>query len=372
MTTDDRQAQKSVGPILKALAAAVLFGINAPLAKLLLDPAALGRVEPVPMAAMLYLGSGVGAMLLLLIQRTGPSNADTAGAEARLSRADLPWLAGALLAGGVAAPIVLMTSLRATPAATASLLLNFEGVATTLIAALAFREATGRRVWSAIGLITAASIVLSYEAGGRFGLSLGALGVLAACTLWGIDNNFTRNISAKNPLTIVAVKGLGAGAFSLVLSRIVSQPLPDLWAGLGAMALGSVSYGLSIMFFILALRDLGAARTSALFSSAPFLGSLLAFALFREPLTIQFLLALPLMLAGAALLIAERHAHPHHHVALAHEHRHRHDDAHHTHDHAPGEIPESGWHAHPHRHTEKTHSHPHNPDLHHRHEHENE
>lgn len=363
-----RDTRSQLLPVLKALAAAVLFGINAPLSKVLLAPGRLGEVAPIPMAALLYLGSGLGALALLGLQR----RTATAESEARLQRTDVPWLAGALLAGGVAAPIVLMFSLRVTPGTTASLLLNFEGVATTLIAALAFREAVGRRVWSAIGLITAASIVLSWEPGGRLGVSLGALGVLAACVLWGADNNFTRNISAKNPLTIVAVKGLGAGLFSLVLALLVGQPLPGLGAALGAMLLGSVSYGLSITLFILALRDLGAARTSALFSSAPFIGAGIAFVVLGERVQTQFLVALPLMLAGTVLLVTERHAHEHRHGFLAHEHRHRHDDAHHDHDHAPGEIPPGGWHSHPHKHPPRIHEHPHAPDLHHRHEHEDD
>ena len=355
-------------PALKALAAAVLFGINAPLSKVLLAPGRLGEVAPITMAALLYLGSGIGALALLGLQRRD----ETAASEARLQRHDLPWLAGALLAGGVAAPIVLMFSLRVTPGATASLLLNFEGVATTMIAALAFREAVGRRVWSAIGLITAATLVLSWEPQARLGISLGALGVLAACVLWGADNNFTRNISARNPLTIVAVKGLGAGLFSLMLALLVGQPLPSVGAALGAMLLGSVSYGLSITLFILALRDLGAARTSALYSSSPFIGALLSFVILRETVGMQFLIAMPLMLLGTALLVTEQHAHRHRHSFVTHEHRHHHDDAHHTHKHAPGEIPLGGSHSHPHKHLPLVHEHAHAPDLHHRHEHEAE
>jgi drug/metabolite transporter (DMT)-like permease len=362
------KARTQLLPVLKALAAALLFGINAPLSKILLAPSALGEVAPIPLAALLYLGSGLGALALLALQRRDL----TVESEARLQRSDAPWLAGALLAGGVAAPIVLMFSLQVTPGATASLLLNFEGVATTLIAALAFREAVGRRVWTAMALITAASIVLSWEPGGRLGMSLGALGVLAACVLWGVDNNFTRNISAKNPLTIVAIKGLGAGLFSLMLALLVRQPLPGIWAALGAMILGSVSYGLSITFFILALRDLGAARTSALFSSAPFIGALISILILNESVGSQFAGALALMLIGTVLLVTERHAHEHRHSFLVHEHRHRHDDAHHGHEHQPREIPPGGWHSHPHEHPSQTHEHPHTPDLHHRHEHEDE
>ena len=324
------------------------------------------------MAALLYLGSGAGALLLLVFRRRDAAANAGAGAEERLRRADAGWLAGAVLAGGVVAPIVLMFSLRATPGATASLLLNFEGVATTLIAALAFREATGRRVWASIGLVTAASIVLSWEPGGQWGISAAALGVLGACVFWGIDNNLTRQISARNPLAIVAVKGLGAGVVSLILARVAGQPLPGWGAALGAMALGSVSYGLSIALFILALRDLGAARTSGLFSSAPFIGALVAFLIFAEPVTAQFVVALVLMVGGTTLLVTERHAHRHTHAVLVHAHRHRHDDTHHTHPHASGEVPPSGWHAHEHAHEPQMHTHPHTPDLHHRHVHEAE
>ncbi len=370
MTTQDslrpNTTRSRLAPVLKALAAALLFGINAPLSKVLLAPGGLGEVAPIPMAAFLYLGSGLGALALLRVRRQEA----TTESEATLRRGDLPWLAGALLAGGVAAPIVLMFGLRVTPGATASLLLNFEGVATTLIAALAFREAVGRRVWGAIGLITVASIVLSWEPGGRLGVSLGALGILAACVLWGVDNNLTRNISARNPLTIVAAKGLGAGLFSLLLALLVGQPLPRPGAALVAMTLGSVSYGLSIMFFILALRDLGAARTSAFFSSAPFVGALLSFAILGESVRTQFLAALPLMLVGTVLLVTEQHAHRHRHGFQAHEHRHHHDDAHHDHAHTPGEVPPNGWHSHPHEHAPQVHEHPHAPDLHHRHQHE--
>ncbi len=363
---DPTTTGRSVSGILQALAAAALFGINAPLSKLLLAPSALGQVAPIPMAALLYLGSGVGALILLALQRSEIA----AQSEARLQRADGPWLIGALLAGGVAAPIVLMFSLQVTPGATASLLLNFEGVATTLLAALAFGESIGLQVWGAVGLVTGASAILSWQTGGTLGVSLGALGVLATCVLWGIDNNFTRNISAKNPLTIVAVKGLGAGFFSLILALIVGQPLPNLGAALGAMALGSVSYGLSITLFIRALRDLGAARTSALYSSAPFIGSLISFLVLGERVDTQFLLALPLMLAGTLLLVTERHGHGHTHRFMIHEHRHRHDDDHHDHEHDPDEIPLGGWHSHPHEHGALVHTHPHAPDLHHRHGHE--
>jgi len=344
--------------MLQALAGAALFGVSTPLAKLL-----LGQVAPVHMAALLYLGAGLGIALFKGARRlTGRPEA-----EAPLSRGDLPWLVGAILAGGVAAPIVLMFSLRRTPAAAASLLLNFEGVATALLAALIFGEAIGTRVWWAIGAVTTASILLSWDASGGWGVSLGALGVLAACTLWGVDNNLTRNISAKDPMAVVMYKGLGAGAFSLMLGSVAGQPLPSLGIALAVLALGVVSYGASIVLYVLALRGLGAARTGALFGTAPFTGAVLSLVIFRASPGLLFAAAVPLMVAGAVLLLGERHHHAHAHEALDHDHRHRHDDAHHLHTH-PGMALHRA-HVHPHRHDPITHAHPHVPDIHHRHRH---
>jgi drug/metabolite transporter (DMT)-like permease len=348
-------------PITQALLAAVLFGASAPVAKLL-----LGVIEPIPLAGFLYLGSGVGVLLFKGIQHVGRR---PARGEARIRKADIPWLSGAVLAGGVGAPIVLMFSLRATPAATASLLLNFEGIATALIAALVFKEAIGGRIWWAFACITVGSILLSLELSGEWGISLGAVGVLATCGLWGIDNNFTRNVSAKDPLSIVTIKGIGAGGFSLILALILQNPLPKPLVALGAMLLGSLSYGISIALFILAMRDLGAARTSALFGTAPFIGVLLSFLLFQETPNVPFVIALPIMIAGAMLLLGEEHAHRHVHAVIEHDHRHGHDNGHHVHDHAEGEIPAHGFHSHPHTHEAIKHTHHHTPDLHHRHDH---
>ncbi|MFZ1399395.1 MAG: EamA family transporter, partial [Candidatus Promineifilaceae bacterium] len=211
--------KQNLAPFLQALAAAALFGMSAPLSKLF-----LGEVEPVALAAFLYLGSGLGLLLLKLGQRVWGTAVPP---ETPNGKEDIPWLAGAIVAGGIAAPIVLLFSLRETAAATASLLLNFEGVATTLIAAFAFKEAVTRRAWVAIITITAATILLSYSPGSSWGFSFGALGILLACVLWGIDNNFTRNISGKDPLTIVIVKGLAAGLFSLLLAMLLGNALPS-------------------------------------------------------------------------------------------------------------------------------------------------
>jgi drug/metabolite transporter (DMT)-like permease len=288
--------------------------------------------------------------------------------EAHLSRGDLPWLGGALLAGGIGAPIILLLGLERTPASTASLLLNFEGVATTLIAVSFFKESIDRRIAWAIGLVTMASILLTWT-GGNWGFSLGALGIVGACILWGLDNNFTRHISAKNPLVIVGVKGLGAGTFSLVLSFLTKQQLPSLNIILLAMLLGSISYGISIQLFIVAMRHLGAARTSTLFGIAPFVGVALSLVLLREKPQILFWVALPVMLAGAWLMLTENHKHSHIHVPIEHNHSHSHTDEHHVHVHQE-EIPlVNGSHSHEHLHEPLEHEHAHAPDIHHRHEH---
>jgi drug/metabolite transporter (DMT)-like permease len=347
----------------QALLAAALFGASAPAAKLL-----LGEIDPVALAALLYLGCGAGVLLYKLYQRAAGAAAD---AEARISRGDWKWLAASVFAGGVAAPIILMISLRETPASIASLLLNFEGVATTMIAVLVFREAVSCYAVWAILLVTAASALLSWDTSGQWGLSLGALGVLTACVFWGIDNNAMRNVSAKDPLMTVIIKGLGAGSFSLLLALLVGNRLPPLGITLGALVLGSLSYGASIVLFIRALRALGAARTSALFGTAPLIGAALSFLLFRERLTLAFAAAVPMMGVAAWLLFREQHSHTHVHEAITHDHRHRHDDGHHNHNH-PGMADRSLTHSHVHTHERLEHEHPHLPDIHHRHTHAHE
>jgi drug/metabolite transporter (DMT)-like permease len=275
-------------------------------------------------------------------------------------------LAGAIIAGGIAAPITLLFSLQNTPAATASLLLSFEGVATTLIAFFAFKESISRRAWWAIALIALASIFLSVNLKAEWGFSLGALGIIAACTLWGIDNNFTRNISAKDPLMIVTIKGFAAGSFSLGMAMVLGNKLPAWEVVLGALLLGNLSYGVSIVLFIHAMRGLGAARTSALFSSAPLAGMVLSFILFREFPGWLFLVAFPMMVIGTLFLVSEEHEHDHVHEMAIHEHAHIHDDGHHNHDH---EIKYANRHSHIHKHAKVAHEHHHMPDIHHWHKH---
>ena len=350
----------SLVAILQALLAALLFGASAPLSKLLLR-----EIDPISLAAFLYLGSGIGSWLLYAIQRAGNPGQM---AEAHLSRLDMPWLSGAVLAGGVAAPILLLLGLDRTPASTVSLLLNFECVTTTLIAVFAFKEAVDRRILWAVGLITLASVLLSWTSG-NWGVSLGSLGILGACLLWGVDNNFTRQISAKNPLIIVGIKGLGAGSFSLLLSVVLGKPLPAAGAVTLALLVGAVSYGVSIQLFILALRGLGAARTGALFGVAPFVGTALSLLFLGDQPQVLFWVGLPIMLLGTWLMLSEDHQHQHVHIPLEHTHAHTHADEHHAHEHPEGTSVANGKHAHAHCHAEFTHSHPHAPDLHHRHIH---
>ena len=348
-------------PIIQAILAALLFGASAPFAKIL-----LGDVEPVTLAALLYLGSGLALLLLFLARRLFARRSHN---EAGLEKTDIKWLAGAVIAGGVAAPILQMFGLRGTPGSTASLLLNFETVATTLIAALVFKEHIGRHAWRAILLITLASILLSLNLKGGWGISFGALAVLGACALWGVDNNFTRNISGKDPQTIVMVKGLAAGAFSLTLALLLGNSLPNAVTTLKALLLGSLSYGLSIILFIRAMRGLGAARTSALFATAPLAGILFSFIFLRETPSIMLLAAFPLMVLGMVYLLTEDHSHTHIHPALVHAHTHSHDDGHHGHDHEGAADP-SKCHSHQHEHEETSHDHEHMPDIDHRHTHD--
>jgi drug/metabolite transporter (DMT)-like permease len=343
----------NLGFVLQALLAAVFFGASAPVAKIL-----LGDLAPVYLAAFLYLGSGSGIAIVKFTQRVRLKDV-----EAGIRRADFPWLGGAIVSGGVLAPIVLLVSLQTTPASTASLLLNFESVGTTLIALFFFREAISRRAWTAILVITFASIFLSTDFTGGLGLSFGALGILLACVLWGLDNNFTRNISGKDPLAIVAWKGLVAGTFSFFLAWILGNPFPSMTTILGTLILGFISYGLSTMLFIRSLRGLGAARTSALYGTAPLAGVLLSILIFGELPSFLFGIAAALMIGGALLLINENHTHSHVHTVIFHEHSHRHDDHAHSHD------VMDGIHSHEHEHPAEEHAHDHMPDIHHRHGH---
>jgi drug/metabolite transporter (DMT)-like permease len=340
-----------------ALASAALFGASTPLAKLL-----VGRIDPWLLAGMLYLAAGLGLLFLTLARRALGHRAR----EAPLRRADLPWLAGVVFFGGVAGPLLLMVGLVETAASTASLLLNLEGLATMAIAWLVFRENVDRRIFAGAVAILAGAVLLSWS-GGEVGAGWGALAIAGACLAWGIDNNLTRKLSAADPVAITTIKGLAAGAINLAIAIALGAALPGSGSILGAAGVGFVGYGVSIVLFVLALRHLGTARTGAYFSTAPFLGAVLAVALLDEPITLRLAAAGLLMALGVWLHLAERHEHEHVHEPMEHEHRHVHDE-HHQHAHETGDPPGEP-HTHRHRHGRLVHAHAHYPDLHHRHRH---
>lgn len=341
-----------------ALASAALFGASTPFAKLLLG----GGVSPWLLAGLLYLGSGFGLGLVRLAQKAS----GRAPAEAPLRRADLPWLALIVLSGGAVGPALLMLGLAATPATTASLLLNLEGLATMALAWLLFRENVDRRLLAGAAAILGGAVLLSWR-GGPAGLGWGAAAIAGACLAWGIDNNLTRRLSAAAPVQIAMIKGLTAGAANLMLAIAAGAALPSPAAVGDAALIGFLGYGVSLVLFTLGLRHLGAARTGAYFSTAPFIGAALAVAMLGEPVTARLGLAGILMAIGVSLHLAEAHEHEHAHERLEHEHRHTHD-AHHRHAHRPGD-PAGEPHSHRHVHLPLVHKHPHYPDLHHRHGH---
>jgi len=286
---------------------------------------------------------------------------------APIPRPDWPWLAAAILAGGIAGPILLLQGLARTDAASASLLLNLEAVLTAALAWTVFRENVDRRVFAGMMAIVAGGVLLSADAAPQAGGLAGALLVAAACLAWAVDNNLTRRVSGGDAATLACLKGLTAGAVNLALALSLGAPLPGAAGWLGAGLLGFFGYGVSLALFIVALRGLGTARTGAYFSVAPFFGAALAIAVLGERPGIAFWLAAGLMALGVWLHLSERHEHMHAHEAQEHTHEHVHD-AHHRHAH---DLPWDGSepHVHAHRHEPMMHSHPHYPDLHHRHTH---
>lgn len=344
------------------VAAAVLFGLSAPVAKILVR-----GISPVALAGLLYLGAFLGLSIFAAAKRLFPAGRKAGGA-APLRGHDFAWLAGAVLTGGILGPICLLAGLARISGTTASLLLNLEGVATALVAVLIFGENAGRRVWIALLLMTGAGVLLSWDPGqGRFEIA-GSLLVAGAMACWGLDNNFTRNIADKDPLLIARLKGLAAGTFSLVLALVLGHRLPlDATLAWG-LVLGAFSYGLSLVLYIYGLRHLGAFRAGAFFSLAPFIGALVSLAILPEPARWILLPGAALMALGVALLAGERHEHHHCHEPVVHTHAHSHADGHHRHEHAGRTAPD-GAHSHEHTHEAVDHAHGHWPDIHHRHDH---
>lgn len=346
--------------VMHVLIAAALFGASTPFAKLLVDD-----IAPVMLAGLLYLGSGIGLSGLLaararLTQRPGESHA-------HLNRLDLPWLAGAILAGGVIGPVLLMAGLAVTPASTASLLLNMEGVLTAVLAWFVFKENFDRRIALGMMLIVAGGALLSWQEQPAIGIPWGALGIVGACLAWAIDNNLTRRISASDALQIAAIKSLSAGLVNVSLALALGSPWPNGVSLIATALVGFAGYGLSLVLFVVALRHLGTARTGAYFSMAPFVGAAVSLVLLRETPGTLFWIAACLMAIGVWLHLTEQHEHAHMHEPLRHKHPHEHD-AHHQHAHDfdwDGREP----HTHEHTHEPLTHTHGHMPDIHHRHKH---
>ncbi len=344
-------------PALLALLSAALFGLATPFAKLL-----LGGMQAWLLAGLLYLGAGLGLGLITLLRRAGRQ----APRETPLARADLPWLAAAIISGGIIAPVLLMSGLNLTTASSGSLLLNLEAIATVAIAALIFREHTGARLLMGAALIIAGAMALSWQ-GSFFVLDQGAVLITGACIAWGIDNNLTRRISGADPVQITMLRGLIAGAVNVSIGLTGGAALPEPALLAGTLVTGFFGYGVSLVLFVMSLQRLGTARTGAYFSTAPFIGALAAIPLLSDPVTPQFLIAGALMGLGVWLSLTENHLHAHDHDVLEHSHRHSHD-AHHQHTHLD-EAATGAAHTHAHRHAPLTHAHPHWPDLHHRHGH---
>ena len=338
--------------IVYALASAALFGVSAPIAKVL-----LGDVSPWLLAGLLYLGSGLG---LAAVRPLLPRH------EAGLQRRDWPWLGAAILFGGVIGPVLLMVGLAASAAGTASLLLNLESVLTLAIAWIVFRENVDRRLMVGAAAIVAGAIILTWPGEISQASIVSSLAIAGACLAWAIDNNLTRKVSGADPTQIAMLKGLIAGTVNTAIAFALGATVPGIGAVASAAILGFFSYGISLTAFVIALRHLGTARTGAYYALAPFIGAGAAVLMLHEPITLPFVAGGILMAIGLWLHLTERHEHGHVHENLEHEHAHVHD-AHHHHSHAPGTPPEP--HTHRHRHVRLKHDHPHYPDLHHRHTH---
>jgi drug/metabolite transporter (DMT)-like permease len=352
-------------PLIYAALSAIFFGSCAPVTKYFVS-----ETGPLMLASLFYIGSGLGMLLFIiagLIARGGEAPSDSP-----VTRHDIPYLAGMSFFGGILAPVTLMYSMKITPAATGSLLLNFESVATGLIAAFLFREAVGRRIWAAMTVITSSCLILSYDPGEALSFSVGAFGVLLACTFWALDNNISKKVSGKDPFTCIMIKGLAAGTCTGIIALLLGEAAPPILEIPLFLLIGFLSYGgLASVFFLMALRHMGSARTGLFLALSPFFGVIYSFILFQESLHPVFLPAFFIMVIGAYLLVSERHSHQHYHPPIVHDHRHTHDDLHHDHIHdknAPPLSP-SGDHSHLHAHKAMTHDHPHKPDLHHQHDH---
>ncbi len=343
----------TVGTLL-GLGAAISFGVSTPISKGLLD-----SVGPQLLAGLLYLGAFLALAVLIPVRRRSR--------EARLRRSDLPRLGVVTLAGGIAAPVLLLVGLEQVQASTGSLLLNLEGPATLLLGVLVFREHLGKMAALGAACIFAGAVVLTLPHGSIGGQLAGIVCIAAACACWGLDNNVTQTLTVRDPFSIVTVKTGVAATVNVGIALLLGAAVPDLRVLLAALVLGAFAFGMSVVLDAYALRLLGAARESAIFAVAPFVGAVAAWPLLGEQLGVQELVAGSIMAVGVLAVLRERHEHTHEHEPLTHDHVHVHD-SHHRHDHAPGADPDEP-HSHQHQHDRLVHAHPHVSDVHHRHDH---
>lgn len=335
------------------LLAAALFGLSAPLSKRL-----LGQLAPQLLAGLLYVGAGLG---LSVWRRLRPP-----AEEAPLRRSDLGPLVGVVVAGGLLGPVLMLVGLTRVSGLVGSLLLNLEAPF-TIVLALAFGEHLGRQGALAAGCIVAGAALLKLDPAGGSVDGWGVLALAAACLCWALDNNLTQRLSLRDPFAVVRIKTLVAGTLNLALALALGARWPTGLVLASALALGGLSYGVSVVLDAFALRWIGAAREAAYFATAPFVGALASAALLGDSLRWSDGAAMAVMALGVALLLRERHAHAHRHDPLEHEHAHAHDE-HHRHAHAHGDPPGEP-HSHLHHHEAMEHEHPHAPDAHHRHRH---
>lgn len=286
---------KQTKPIFFAILAAALYALSSPFSKLLLS-----GLSPTMLAALLYLGAGIGLFFVGIIKR----KMGIAEREKPLTKKELPYTIGMVVLD-IMAPIALMIGLTMTTAANASLLNNFEIVATSLIALCIFKEKISKRLWIGIIFLTTASILLSVEDYSSFSFSVGSIFVLLACIFWGFENNCTKNLSSKNPMEIVVIKGFGSGIGSLLIAAVTNELSFNMQYIFSALLLGFVAYGLSIFFYIYAQRYLGAAKTSAYYAVSPFIGAVLSLIIFRELPSASFLAALFIMAIGTYFVSSE-------------------------------------------------------------------
>ena len=339
--------------VASGLGAAVLFGLSTPFAKLLLP-----STGPLMLAGLLYMGAGIGLTVIAPFRR--------AGREAPLRRGDLPTLAAMVIAGGIAAPLLLLAGLARLPGGEASLLLNLEAPFTIGIAVLLFGESLGRREGVGAAAVVLGGVVLAYGPSEGSMHAVGALAVAGAGLAWSIDNNLSQRLSLRDPVAVTRLKTLVAGSFNVAVAMALGDPLPSALPLGGALVTGFLGYGVSIVLHLLALRHIGTSRQAAYLATAPFIGAVASVPILGEQLTWKEIAAGVVMAAGVTVLVRARHGHGHTHDPVEHDHAHVHDE---HHDHAHGEGIPPAPHSHLHRHPMLTHDHPHHPDPHHRHRH---